>query len=76
MNTAKVFINGNSQAVRLPREFRVTADELIIKRVGDVLMLVPQRYRARSLLEALADLDPGFSIARRQPRRRQARRFA
>ena len=44
MNTAKVFRNGNSQAVRLPREFRVEGTELIIKRIGDVLLLVPKRY--------------------------------
>jgi len=76
MNTAKVFRNGNSQAVRLPRAFRVEGTELIIKRIGDVLLLVPKRYRAESLAEALAELDAAFVIARRQPRRRQARNFS
>jgi antitoxin VapB len=76
MNTAKVFRNGNSQAVRLPREFRVEGTELIIKRIGDVLLLVPKRYRAESLVEALAELDAAFAIIRRQPRRRQARSFS
>jgi antitoxin VapB len=75
MNTAKVFRNGNSQAVRLPREFRVEDRELIVKRAGDVLLLVPSRYRAQSLLDALAELDGGFALARRQPRRQQPRDF-
>ena len=35
MDTAKLFINGRSQAVRLPKEFRFEGDEVMIKRVGD-----------------------------------------
>lgn len=34
MKIAKVFRSGNSQAVRLPKEFRVSDDEVFIKRTG------------------------------------------
>lgn len=41
MQKAKVFWSGRSQAVRLPKEFRVEADELAIRREGDALILEP-----------------------------------
>jgi len=34
MKTAKIFRSGNSQAVRLPKEFRVPDDEVFIKKTG------------------------------------------
>lgn len=39
MPTARVFKSGNSQAVRLPKEFRVKAKELEISRRGDEIVL-------------------------------------
>jgi len=39
--TAKLFRNGNSQAVRLPREFRFQGDEVRIRREGDAVILEP-----------------------------------
>ena len=41
MTTAKLFINGRSQAVRLPKEFRFEGDEVGIKRVGSAVLLFP-----------------------------------
>jgi antitoxin VapB len=41
MKTAKVFRHGNSQAVRLPKEFRVEGDEVIIRKSGDAVVLLP-----------------------------------
>ena len=41
MQTAKVFISGRSQAVRIPREFRFDSDEVFINRVGDAVILTP-----------------------------------
>ena len=40
MMTAKLFRNGQSQAVRLPKECRFNGDEVIVNKVGDVVMLV------------------------------------
>src|SRR6266478_326401 len=56
MATAKVFKSGNSQAVRLPKEFRVNSKELEISRRGDEIVLRERRgtmARAFDLLAAL-----------------------
>jgi len=42
METAKVFENGRSQAVRLPKKFRLTSDEVVIQRLGSSLVLTPK----------------------------------
>ncbi len=39
--TAKLFLNGRSQAVRLPRDFRFEGDKVRIRRVGDGVLLEP-----------------------------------
>lgn len=41
MQTAKIFQNGRSQAVRLPKEYRFNDSEVIAHKVGDVVMLMP-----------------------------------
>ena len=41
MATAKVFWSGRSQAVRLPKEFRVDAEEVRIRREGNTIVLEP-----------------------------------
>jgi len=52
---ARVFQSGNSQAVRLPREFRVKANELLIFRRGDDIVL---REKPLKLSELLAKISP------------------
>jgi len=42
MMTAKLFENGRSQAVRLPKEFRFEGDEVMIGKVGDFVVLSPK----------------------------------
>jgi antitoxin VapB len=42
MKTAKLFLNGNSQAVRLPKEYRFRGDEVVIKRMGNAVVLLPK----------------------------------
>jgi antitoxin VapB len=41
METAKLFQNGKSQAVRLPKEYRFRSDRVYIKRVGSAVILLP-----------------------------------
>lgn len=43
MKTAKVFRSGNSQAVRLPKEFRVPSDQVFIKKTGETIVLIPKK---------------------------------
>ena len=44
MKTTKLFKNGESQAVRLPKEFRFPGKEMFIKRVGSAVVLSPLRH--------------------------------
>lgn len=67
MKTAKVFTQGNSQAVRLPKEFRVTDDELLIKKSGDSIVLTPKGKARWKNLKAGMAMFHG-SIDRRQPK--------
>jgi len=39
METAKIFQSGRSQAVRLPKEYRFSENEVAIKKVGDIVLL-------------------------------------
>lgn len=43
MKTAKVFRQGNSQAVRLPKEFRFQEGEVYIRKNGDNVLLIPKK---------------------------------
>lgn len=42
MQTAKLFTNGRSQAVRLPKEFRLAGKEVFIKKTGAGILLLPK----------------------------------
>ena len=75
MKTAKIFMNGSSQAVRLPKEFRLEGDEVVVKRVGDTIVLMPKRYSYAALKASLDQLDPDFQIERDQPTEHQERDF-
>lgn len=46
MPKAKIFWNGRSQAIRLPREFRFQGDEVEIRREGEAVILEPLRRQA------------------------------
>ncbi|HTO86043.1 MAG TPA: type II toxin-antitoxin system VapB family antitoxin [Thermoanaerobaculia bacterium] len=45
MKTAKLFRNGRSQAVRLPKEFRFAGDEVVVRRSGKRVILEPKERR-------------------------------
>ncbi len=42
MKTTKIFQSGNSQAIRLPKEYRLDADTVNINKIGNLLVLLPQ----------------------------------
>ena len=67
MRTAKLFRNGQSQAVRLPKEFRFDGEEVFIKKVGNVVMLIPVARSWDSLLDSLDQFSPDFMDERNQP---------
>ena len=59
---SRVFMNGNSQAVRIPAEFRLSSDRVQISRTpeGDLLIHPCPSQRGQALLQALSGFDPDF----------------
>ena len=59
---SRVFMNGNSQAVRIPAEFRLSTDEVQISRTpeGDLIIHPCPPQRGQALFEALAGFDAEF----------------
>jgi antitoxin VapB len=57
VKTAKIFQHGNSQAVRLPKEFRFEEDEVVIKHHAGGVLLLPKRYSVDDLLEILQQFE-------------------
>ncbi len=60
-------MNGSSQAVRLPREYRFTGTEVYIKKVGDVVVLVPRTSGWKTLLHSAGSASEDFMENRSQP---------
>lgn len=66
MTTAKVFMNGRSQAIRLPREFRVVSDEVFLKKTSEGFIVI-ERDPWEIFEEGCRELSDDFMAARRQP---------
>ena len=60
---AKVFTSGNSQAIRLPKEFRLDTDEVFIHRSGDSLILTPRMHSWDGFAEGLSGFSDDFEVA-------------
>jgi antitoxin VapB len=74
MTTARVFKSGNSQAVRLPKQFRLNAAEVEIFRRGDEIVLKEKKRGMATAFHLLADMPDDFFAEGRQdepPQRRK-----
>jgi antitoxin VapB len=67
METAKLFMNGRSQAVRLPKGFRFEGEEVFIKKVGNAVVLLPRQRSWETLYESLGSFSEDFMEEREQP---------
>lgn len=68
MNTAKIFKSGNSQAVRLPKEFQFDVSEVVIFRRGDEVVLKKKPQDMARVFELLTGISEDFmEDGRRQP---------
>lgn len=67
MQTAKLFTNGRSQAVRLPKECRFPGEEVYIKRYQGIVMLLPKDSAWNVLVDGLAHFSEDFMSTRDQP---------
>jgi len=68
MNTAKLFKNGQSQAVRLPKEFRFKGREVFVKKSGNAVVLLPEKDSWQPLVSSLEQFSPEFMAQRDQPK--------
>jgi antitoxin VapB len=59
---AKVFTSGNSQAIRLPKEFRLDTEEVFIRKSGDSLIITPRMTTWEGFEEGLGDLSVDFDM--------------
>jgi len=76
MKTTKVFRSGNSQAVRIPKEFHIEDDEVEIRREGDAIVLKPRRRCWAALFDSLDKFTEDFMAEGRKQRPAQKRRRA
>jgi antitoxin VapB len=68
MKTTKVFKSGNSLAVRLPKEYQVADKELYIRKIGNSLLLVPQKAPWELFKKSLGGFSTDFfADGREQP---------
>lgn len=67
MNTAKLFTNGRSQAVRLPKEYRFDEDEVFITKVDDMVILYPRHKGWDLLARGIERFTEDFMNEREQP---------
>lgn len=73
MATAKIFQSGNSQALRLPKQFRLSGSEVEIFRRGDEIVLREKQRTMAHAFELLAELPQDILNDRRDapPRKRK-----
>lgn len=67
MDTARIFQSGRSQAVRLPKEFRLSGTEVGVRHFGNGVLLLPLENPWDTLEAALSSFEPGFVLTRDQP---------
>lgn len=68
MDIAKVFINGRSQAVRLPKNYRLEESEVYIKKIDDIILLIPKDSAWKVLESGTNYFTEDFLSNRNQPR--------
>lgn len=74
METAKIFINGRSQAVRLPKAYRFEGNEVYIKKFSGGVLLIPKDRSLWNIWEKnLMKYEEPFMTERNQPEKQQER---
>ncbi len=67
MDIAKVFINGRSQAVRLPKDYRLEGSEVYVKKIDDVVLLIPKDSAWKVLESGVNYFTKDYLQERNQP---------
>ncbi len=75
MKTARIFKNGQSQAVRLPREYRFEGDHVFIKKEDNTVVLIPAKNSWDVLFRSLQKFSDDFMSDREQPETQKREKF-
>jgi antitoxin VapB len=75
MQTAKIFNNGRSQAVRLPKDFRFSGSDVFIKKIGKLVVLLPKDDPWSVLVNSLDQFTDDFMDSRDQPSQDSRKKF-
>ena len=75
MQTAKIFINGRSQAIRLPKDFRFSGNDVFIKKFGKMVILLPKNDPWSTLVNSLDQFTDDFMETRDQPTQNNREEF-
>ncbi|MDY7012993.1 MAG: type II toxin-antitoxin system VapB family antitoxin [Cyanobacteriota bacterium] len=67
MKITKLLTNDDSQSVVLPKEFEISGSEVYIKKVGSVIVIIPQDNPWQSLFDSLSLFSEDFMETREQP---------
>jgi len=69
MQSTKVFISGNSQAIRLPKEYQVDEKELYIQKIGSTIIFLSKKNPWEAFEKSLDKFSNDlFSSGRKQPK--------
>ena len=75
MKTARIFENGRSQAVRLPKEFRFSGTDVYINKIGNMVVLLSKDDPWAPLINSLDQFTDDFMQSREQPPQNQRETF-
>ena len=67
MKTAQIFQDGQNQAVRLPEDFHLPGQQVYIKKVGNVIVLLPTEDPWRIFFDSLNQFTDDYLTDRNQP---------
>ena len=67
MDIAKIFENGRSQAVRLPKEYRFNDSEVFVKKIDDIVILIPKDSVWKTFEASITYFSDDFLSNRKQP---------
>lgn len=73
MQVARLFRNGRSQAVRLPKEYQFAGKTVLVKRIGNAVVLLPPDSTWQVLVDSLDCFSADFMEKRDQPSTPQER---
>ena len=67
MDTAKIFMTGRSQAVRLPKEYRFRGKDVYVKKIDNIVLLIPKDDPWASLISSVHEFTDYYLSERMQP---------